>query len=443
MTVGAPRRASVRGWRGCLAPSGLRSRSSTRSPSRASSMAVAAPAARAPTTMTSYEAPLRSVDGWSSAYMLELISVSGSGPVGDGGEWAAGAADVLGDVVGVAADAVDEVRVAVVLEALAEHVGAGHGSDPPVLADLTVAVKDGKVEPWVGAPMAGGPDDGADPSSVEIERGGSANGSHRGDRFGVEHLGGQAASFDGGVDATEHTGRLAVGGVDEGAQVGGQRDPGSVHAAQSADEADAGGLQCGEVEAARSSRPTSCSDGSLRAAATSPTSSMVLSNDPIMSSHQKMSRPRYRRGIRVWLPTATVTGRPLQCSSSASCTPVADAPTTSTPPPATSSGLRYSAGTTWWICLDQVTCRGGYGRLVAPAGGDDHIGATELAVAGGDDEPLLVAGDVLHGRVVLDRGGERGGVAGEERGDLGGGHEPVGVGPVIGPAGQAGHPVGG
>ena len=45
-----------------------------------------------------------------------------------------GGADVLGDGPGVAADAVDEVRVAVVLEALAEHVGAGHRRDAAVLA---------------------------------------------------------------------------------------------------------------------------------------------------------------------------------------------------------------------------------------------------------------------------------------------------------------------
>ena len=34
-------------------------------------------------------------------------------------------------------------------------------------------------------------------------------------------------------------------------------------------------------------------------------------------------------------------------SSSASCTPVAEAPTTSTPPAGSASGLRYAAGVTW------------------------------------------------------------------------------------------------
>ena len=86
------------------------------------------------------------------------------------------------------------------------------------------------------------------PAASRSSESGTLSRSDCGDRLGVEHLGGQAESFDGGVDAAEDPGRLAVGGVDDGAQVGGQRDPGSVHAAQSADEADAVGLQAGEVE---------------------------------------------------------------------------------------------------------------------------------------------------------------------------------------------------
>ena len=42
-------------------------------------------------------------------------------------------------------------------------------------------------------------------------------------------------------------------------------------------------------------------------------------------------------------PTASVTGRPERWISSASWTPVADAPTTSTPPLSSRSGFRYSA----------------------------------------------------------------------------------------------------
>jgi hypothetical protein len=51
--------------------------------------------------------------------------------------------------------------------------------------------------------------------------------------------------------------------------------------------------------------------------------------------------------MRVWRPTAIVTSRPAARSSSASWTPVAEAPTTSTPPSGSEPGLRYSLGTIW------------------------------------------------------------------------------------------------
>ena len=60
------------------------------------------------------------------------------------------AGDVLGDVLRCAADAVDEVGVAEVLEALSEHIHARHRRDTAVLADLAVVVEDGQVEPFVG-----------------------------------------------------------------------------------------------------------------------------------------------------------------------------------------------------------------------------------------------------------------------------------------------------
>ena len=52
--------------------------------------------------------------------------------------------EVVGDEGGVAADAVDEVGAAAVLEALAEHVEAGDRGDAPVLADLAGGVEDGQ-----------------------------------------------------------------------------------------------------------------------------------------------------------------------------------------------------------------------------------------------------------------------------------------------------------
>ena len=50
--------------------------------------------------------------------------------------------------------------------------------------------------------------------------------------------------------------------------------------------------------------------------------------------------------MRTCSPTASVTGRPLRWISSASCTPVAEPPTTSTPPSASCAGDRYVSGVT-------------------------------------------------------------------------------------------------
>ena len=61
---------------------------------------------------------------------------------------------------------------------------------------------------------------------------------------------------------------------------------------------------------------------------------------PDASIHQSTSRPRYVRGRRTCSPTQSVTGRPERWISSASCTPVADAPTTSTRPSGNWFGLR-------------------------------------------------------------------------------------------------------
>ena len=47
------------------------------------------------------------------------------------------------DEGGVPADPADEVRVAVVLEALAEHVQAGDRGDAAALPELAVVVEDG------------------------------------------------------------------------------------------------------------------------------------------------------------------------------------------------------------------------------------------------------------------------------------------------------------
>ena len=63
-------------------------------------------------------------------------------------------------------------------------------------------------------------------------------------------------------------------------------------------------------------------------------------------------------------------------------------------------------------------------------------------VARGDHVEAVVAAVEVHDGAVLDHGSRaRLGVALEEVGDLGGGHEAVDVSSGVGPAGQAAHPV--
>ena len=68
-----------------------------------------------------------------------------------GPERAGSGADVIGDECGITADAVDEVRVAIVLEALSADVGPGERHDAATLADLTACVEDRETEPVVGS----------------------------------------------------------------------------------------------------------------------------------------------------------------------------------------------------------------------------------------------------------------------------------------------------
>ena len=61
-------------------------------------------------------------------------------------EDAGSGADVVSDKRGIAADAINEVRVAVVLEALPEDVRPGERCDAAALSDLTVRVEDRETE---------------------------------------------------------------------------------------------------------------------------------------------------------------------------------------------------------------------------------------------------------------------------------------------------------
>src|SRR6185503_15548364 len=69
--------------------------------------------------------------------------------------------------------------------------------------------------------------------------------------------------------------------------------------------------------------------------------------------------------MRMCSPTASVTGRPDRWISSAICVPLAEAPTTITPPGPSASGLRYSIGVNVRIA-GHVACPGGQHHAPAP-----------------------------------------------------------------------------
>src|SRR4051812_38592186 len=113
-------------------------------------MAVAAPAARPPTTTTSWE---------DRGIMSGPFSGSAGSRAG-GAHRRAAAGEVAGDEGGVVAHAVDEVGVAAVLEPLPHHVQAFDRRDAPALDDLAVPAQHRHLQPRVLAAVTGGPHDG-------------------------------------------------------------------------------------------------------------------------------------------------------------------------------------------------------------------------------------------------------------------------------------------
>ena len=157
-----------------------------------------------------------------------------------------------------------------------------------------------------------------------------------------------------------------------------------------------------------------------------------------------MSRPRYDRGRRTCSPTEIVTSRPARRSSSAICTPDADAPTTSTRRrSSTCDGRRYDSAVSCSHAGREVGGEVREARLARPARGGDHGIATPGPVAGAHVEAgARVAGGSdrdprphrrVEGPAVRLQRGHR----------LGRGHVPVGVGAPVARPGQRGHPVGG
>src|SRR5262249_20187719 len=113
------------------------------------------------------------------------------------------AGDLIGHERGVAADAADEVRTAVVLEALTEHVQARDRCTATPLADLAKAVEHRQPQPRVGTPVAGRPDHGADASGTKVEVSGGAGRGDGGDAIGRKHLVTEPVGLEVPVDALE------------------------------------------------------------------------------------------------------------------------------------------------------------------------------------------------------------------------------------------------
>jgi len=155
---------------------------------------------------------------------------------------------VSDDEGGVPADPADEVRVAVVLEALAEHVKAGNGGDAAALAELAVGVEDGDAQPRVDPAVAGRPDDGADACLSQVQFVDHRCGPDGRDRLGVEDLAAQPVGVDVGVDPVEQGGHLPVRGGDGRRHVGREPDPAAVDRRDPPDQPDAVGLQRRQVE---------------------------------------------------------------------------------------------------------------------------------------------------------------------------------------------------
>ena len=160
------------------------------------------------------------------------------------------------------------------------------------------------------------------------------------------------------------------------------------------------------------------------------------------SIHRWMSNPRYTRGARTWAPTANVTGRPERWISSASWMPVADAPTTSTPPSSNWCGLailhrRHHSD----VRRDRTCKRRHVGDVAGPCREHDRRSPPRPLI-GVDDVAVRRRPHRRDRRSALNGRRDHPGVALDERDDLGHRHEPVRVIAVVGQSGQPALPVG-
>ena len=190
----------MRAWVDSVSEPGReRSKSATRSPARDSSIAVAAPATRPPTTMTSYS-------------FMRLLEDERPTPFG----CRQGSRRQVGhDGVRVVAGPVDEPGVAAVLKALADDVDPRSVGHAAVLADGAVLGLDGQVHPRVVGAVAGARTTVRMPSACRSRRGGAAARCDRGGPAHRPHLAGQSGVIDVLVNGVEESPQapLRVGDV--------------------------------------------------------------------------------------------------------------------------------------------------------------------------------------------------------------------------------------
>src|SRR4051812_2192898 len=210
-----------------------RSIASTFMPWRAINIAVAAPAHRAPTTRTSNLLQLNMI-----------LPPSGRGTTG----LRQVLADRLRQVLGVQADAVDEVRPPPPLKPQAQGVKARFRGDPAVMDQFARRIEDRQLQPAIASGETIGPKHGADAACLQIDRCWSRLHDDRATcfRFGVR----RASRIGKRIKPIEQPLQRCLRFRDGGGQIVPQRHLGAGGAIQSPGKADATGLQRAKVNGA-------------------------------------------------------------------------------------------------------------------------------------------------------------------------------------------------
>ena len=349
--------------------------------------------------------------------------------------------NVIGHERGVAADAADEVRTAVVLEALTEHVQARDRRAAAALADLARAVEHRQPQPRVGTPVAGRPDDGADTGGAKVE---VRDGAWPGRRWGCD----LPRASRGRARWPRCTGRCAGAAVACAGQrrrpwrAGrGEPHPVTVDREHPADQPDLVGLQGGQVEPPVVG-PADQLGGWLvpREQAVGHLVDRGVEEAEAVEPPEDVHAAVGARhaGVAADGDRHVAAGRPELVGELDAGRRGADhqhAP------------VRQRAGVAVLARHHLVNVRGQgarrrrHGGPVAPAGGDDDVGGQPGRPVGADLEPVVPLAQQAHGRVLLDGRVERVGVPGEVPAERGRGPEPVRVGAAVGLARQGVHPV--